>query len=167
MRSARERSTMRSSGIFHNEKKGLGTIFASSARGGSVAWIGMTEGTTPMLNAQASRPPPRQYSPRRVHHIDCMTQYGSALRINPSCSSPRECWKKQIPLAAQWRKPSVWSFPFAMRLLQLTFCLWRNILSGMQGQLEVIETPGHLQSWLYLALLVPDRLFSGPLCGHL
>jgi len=111
--------------------------------------------------------PSRQYSPRRVHHIDCMTQYGSTLRFNPSCSSPRECRKEQIPLAAQWRKPSAWSFPFAMRLLQLTFCLWRNILSGRRGQLEVIETPGHLQSRLYPALLVPDKLFSGPLCGHL
>src|SRR5438309_8818667 len=84
-----------------------GTIFSSSARGGSVAWIGMAEGTTPMLNAQASRPAPsRQYSPRRVHHIDCMTQYGSTLRFNPSCSSPREYRKEEIPLAAQWRKPS-------------------------------------------------------------
>jgi len=40
-----------------------------------------------------------------------------------------------------------WSLSFAMRLLELTFCLWRNILSVRQAQLEVIETLSHLQSW--------------------
>jgi hypothetical protein len=60
---------MRSSGIFHNEKKGLGTIFASSARGGSVVWIGMRvdwnggEHNSDAERAGQQAAPPRQHSP--------------------------------------------------------------------------------------------------------
>ena len=53
-----------------------------------------------------------------------------------------------------------------MRLSELTFCLVRTILPGSRVNSKLSKHRIICGHGIHAALLVPDRLFSGPLCGH-